>query len=85
MIEPTGLNEREIANWYDGSPASVSTTVTTERRLPFVLRVATTWTHVSDLPAAGDGEMRFFPHAPLTGNVAATSGGRDVHFSDLEV
>jgi hypothetical protein len=85
MIDPTETYAREVTTQVDGASEGVATITSAGRRLPFVLRVATTWTHVSDLPAAGDGEMRFFPRAPLTCNVAATSGGRDVHFSDLEV
>lgn len=75
MSQPTTLHEHSVAN----------STADVERRLPFVLRVATTWTNVADLPPIGDGELRYFAHAPLTGEVATTSGGRDVHFSDLEV
>ena len=55
------------------------------RRLPFILQVATIWTNVADLPQESDGEMRYFSRAPLTGNVATTSAGGDVSFSDLEV
>ncbi|HEX3721444.1 MAG TPA: hypothetical protein VHV31_01555 [Nitrolancea sp.] len=75
MSRPTALHEHSITN----SATEV------ERRLPFVLRVATTWTNVADLPPMGDGELRFFARAPLTGEVVTTSDGRDVHFSDLEV
>jgi hypothetical protein len=85
MIDSTEPYAGEITTRVDGASESVATISNGGRRLPFVLRVATTWTHISDLPAAGDGEMRYFPRAPLTGEVAATSGGRDVHFSDLEV
>ncbi len=56
-----------------------------ERRLPFILRVGTTWTNKDDLPSAEDGQLRYWKRAPLTGVIAATSGGKDVSFSDLEV
>ena len=56
-----------------------------ERRLPFILRVGTTWTNKDDLPSAEDGQLRYWKRAPLTGAVAMTSGGKDVSFSDLEV
>lgn len=56
-----------------------------ERRLPFILRVGTTWTNKDDLPSADDGQLRYWRKAPLTGAVAMTSGGKDVSFSDLEV
>jgi hypothetical protein len=57
----------------------------TERPIPFVLRVATVWTNIHDLPSEGDGQLRYWQRAPLTGELASTSGGRDVSFSDLEV
>ncbi len=56
-----------------------------ERRLPFILRVGTTWTNKDDLPSAEDGQLRYWKRAPLTGAIATTSGGKDVSFSDLEV
>ncbi|MGA7672941.1 MAG: hypothetical protein WBW04_21165 [Nitrolancea sp.] len=56
-----------------------------ERRLPFILRVGTTWTNKDDLPSAEDGQLRYWKRAPLTGGIATTSGGKDVSFSDLEV
>jgi len=56
-----------------------------ERRLPFILRVGTTWTNKDDLPSAEDGQLRYWKRAPLTGALAMTSGGKDVSFSDLEV
>ena len=55
------------------------------RRLPFILRVGTTWTNKDDLPSAEDGQLRYWRRAPLTGAVATTSGGKDVSFSDLEI
>jgi hypothetical protein len=55
------------------------------RRLPFILRVATTWTNKNDLPSAEDGQLRYWRQAPLTGTVVTTSGGKDASFSDLEV
>ncbi len=56
-----------------------------DRRLPFILRVATIWTNKDELPSADEGQLRYWKRAPLTGNVVTTSGGQDVSFSDLEV
>jgi hypothetical protein len=55
------------------------------RRLPFILRIGTTWTNKDDLPSAEDGQLRYWRRAPLTGVFATTSDGKDVSFSDLEV
>lgn len=55
------------------------------RRLPFILRVATVWTNKDELPSADEGQLRYWKRAPLTGNIVTTSGGQDVSFSDLEV
>lgn len=55
------------------------------RRVPFVLRVATSWTELAELPFEGDGQLRAWRRTPLTGRVTATDHGRDVSFSDLEV
>ena len=56
-----------------------------ERPLPFVLRRCLSWLGDGDLPRAEDGELTYWRRAGLTGEVALTSQGRDVHFSDLEV
>jgi hypothetical protein len=56
-----------------------------ERRIPFVLRVATEWTTASELRSPHDGQLRYWRRAPLTGNVTVTSHGGDISFSDMEV
>lgn len=56
-----------------------------DRPLPFVLRRCLSWLSLDELPSDGDGQLRFWQRAGLTGNVVLTSQGRDVHFSDLEV
>ena len=56
-----------------------------ERPLPFVLRVAARWSSFDELPHASDGQLFFRRKAPLTGQLALTSDGADLQFSDLEV
>jgi hypothetical protein len=65
--------------------ADLPATTSTDRHLPFVMRVAVVWTSTADLPQEGEGQMRYWQRAPLTGTLTHTSDGGDVSFSDLEV
>lgn len=55
-----------------------------ERRIPFTQRVAVVWMD-DDPPQEGERHIRHWRRAPLTGELATTSEGGDISFSDLEV
>jgi len=79
----TSIHSRS-ANRPESKSGDPLATPSVDRGLPFVWRVATVWTNVADLAKEGDGQLCYWRRAPLTGNVASTSGGRDVNFSDIE-
>ncbi|HVB64767.1 MAG TPA: hypothetical protein VNE17_08545 [Nitrolancea sp.] len=83
MVEPAVTIDRDVVR--PAEQLHDRSTLTAERRLPYIWRVATIWTNVADLPLESEGEMRYFARAPFTGSVATTAAGRDVSFSDLEV
>jgi hypothetical protein len=56
-----------------------------DRDLPFVVRVAAEWSSFDDMPQRGDGAVFFAKRLPLTGLSTLTSGGNDIHFSDLSI
>ena len=55
------------------------------RRIPFILRVGAVWARLEDVPGEDESDLGYWQRAPMTGVLEATSGGRDVGFSDLEV
>jgi hypothetical protein len=54
------------------------------KKLPFVLRVATEWLSLEEVPQEGDGVVFFQQRALLTSEFLTRSGD-DVRFSDLGV
>ena len=55
------------------------------RRIPFILRVGAVWARLEDVPGEDESDLGYWQRATMTGALTATSGGRDVGFSDLEV
>lgn len=81
-------NEDESGDTQAAEPRDARQSVaqaSTERRLPFTLRVATSWTTEGEFADEEDGQLLYLRRSVLTGNLVATTGGRDLGFSDLEV
>lgn len=51
--------------------------------LPFLVRVAAEWVHVTETEFQSDSALVFRDRARLTGDLSATCDGKDVQFSDI--